>query len=73
MAGAVKTWAEFTWNHPCVSCGLTGYCACLYSNEPTRPQFRPHQAPAPAKCECGSGSDAASGAHSHWCPRWVRP
>ena len=26
---------------------------------------------APAKCECGSGSNEASGAHSHWCPRWV--
>ena len=29
-------------------------------------------APAP-RCECGSGSNEASGAHSHWCPRWVRP
>lgn len=31
---------------------------------------------APARtqrCECGSGSNEASGAHSHWCPRWVRP
>lgn len=26
---------------------------------------------APARCECGSGSNEASGAHSHWCPRWV--
>jgi hypothetical protein len=27
----------------------------------------------PQRCECGSGSNEASGAHSHWCPRWVRP
>lgn len=25
------------------------------------------------RCECGAGSDELSGAHSHWCPRWLAP
>jgi hypothetical protein len=39
-------------------------------DEPTQPGFAPA---APAKCECGSGSDALSGAHSHWCRRYLAP
>lgn len=29
--------------------------------------------PSTFKCECGSGSDALSGAHSHWCRRYLAP
>lgn len=36
------------------------------------PTERVPAAPA-SRCECGSGSDALSGAHSHWCPRWLAP
>lgn len=44
-------------------------------DEPTQPGFTalPFVPAAPAKCECGSGSDALSGAHSHWCRRYLAP
>jgi hypothetical protein len=46
-----------------------------YDDEPTQPGFTalPFVPAAPAKCECGSGSDALSGAHSHWCRRYLAP
>jgi hypothetical protein len=68
-------------------CNLTEYLSNLANqsrhtlvpytdqDEPTQPGFTalPFVPAAPAKCECGSGSDALSGAHSHWCRRYLAP
>jgi hypothetical protein len=68
MAGPVKT------SHP-----KNGWGGYVYdegtADEPTQPGFTalPFAPAAPAKCECGSGSDALSGAHSHWCRRYLAP
>jgi len=43
----------------------------VYDPDLPRPAW--YVQPKPAKCECGSGSDELSGAHSHWCPRWLKP
>jgi hypothetical protein len=37
------------------------------------PDVAPAQDPSQNKCECGSGNDDISGAHSHWCRRYLRP